>query len=143
MGTLIMLLGLGVVGGLKPTDAPPWVVICGGFLFVLAGLAVIVGYGVANGMAPDGDLAPETPLAVRAVQYLLGLGITVGLSVIATWIAFAPGERHFTGTSPLGSGPVREATGRVAFGVGAVLSWTFSVVLAVTSLKRLRRARRP
>jgi hypothetical protein len=144
MGTLIMLVALGAVGELRPTDAPPWVVFCAGLVFALAGLAVIVGYGVAPGVTADGDLAPDTPTSVRVVQYTLGLGITVGLSLVTTWVAFGPGPRSFSGTGPLGSGPVGEVVGRAWFGAGAVLLWAFTVAVAVTSVIRLRRRpRRP
>jgi hypothetical protein len=95
MGTLIVLLGLGVVGELKPDDGPPWVVACAGFVFVLGGLAVIVGYAIATGVTPDGDFAPDTPFRVRAAQAVLGLGITILLSVITTWVAFGEGSRQF------------------------------------------------
>jgi hypothetical protein len=142
MGSLVILIALGVVGTPTPRDAPPWVGVTAGLVFVLAGLAVIVGYGVAGGAAPDGDLAADTPLGVRAVQYVLGLGIAVGLAVIATWAAFGPGPRAFTATSSVGTGAVGETSGRVVFGAGAVLMWLFTVILGVVSLKRLRRARR-
>jgi hypothetical protein len=138
----VILIAVGVVGTPKPGDAPPWVGVMAGLVVVLAGLAVIVGYGVASGVAPDGDLAADTPLGIRAVQYVLGLGIAVGLAVIATWVAFGPGPREFTATSSVGTRVVGEMSGRVVFGVGAVLRWLFTVMVGVVSLRRLRRARR-
>jgi hypothetical protein len=142
MGTLIVLLGLGVVGHPKPGDAPPWVIVCAGFAFILGGLAVIVGYGVANGVGPDGDVAPGTPWPIRAVQYVLGLGVAVLLAVIATWVAFGPGPRHFSATGTFGRGPASEISGRIAFGAGAVLLWLFTGIVSVMSVRRLRRAGR-
>ncbi len=119
---------------------------CAGLVFVLGGLALIVGYGLAAGAGPDGDMAPGTPFGVRVVQYLLGLGITVSLALVATWVAFGPGPRKFGGSmslGPIGTGTsTGEMVGRVAFGIGAGLVWLFAVVMGVVGIKRLRRARR-
>jgi len=146
LGIFVVLVGLGVVGELRPGDAPPWVVVCAGFVFVLAGLAVIVGWGVATGVTPDGDFAAGTPLGVRVAQATLGFGISSLLAVIATWVAFGAGPREFTATGSLGgatvSGAVGETNGRVVWGIAAVLMWAFTAVLTGVSVKRLRRARR-
>jgi hypothetical protein len=141
MGTLVVLMGLGVIGQPRPGDAPPWVAVCAGLAFILCGLAVIVGYGVAGGVGADGDLPVDTPSSVRVVQYGLGVGIAAMLAVIATWVAFGPGPRDFHATGSLGSGPVNEWSGRIAFGIGAVLMWLFTGAVAIVSVRRLRRAR--
>jgi hypothetical protein len=52
---------------------------------------MIVGYAVAGGVGPDGDLPAGTPRRVRVTQYLLGLGIVSALGAVATWVAFGPG----------------------------------------------------
>jgi hypothetical protein len=144
-GTFILLLGLGVITPhSSPDDAPGWVIACAGLAFVQAGLALIVGYGIARGVGPDGDLAPGTPLAVRATQWLLGLGITGCLAAIGTWVAFGPGTRHFSGG--IGIGPIHiggrqagEMFGRAAFGLGAVVAWLIFALFAVLGFRRLRR----
>ena len=101
---------------------------------------MIVGYAVAGGAGPDGDLLPGTPRAVRLTQYLLGLGIIGCLATIFTWIAFGPGPRAFTVTLPfVGRGPGSESVGRAVFGIGAVLIWVFFAVFVVVSAQRLRR----
>lgn len=140
-GTFIVLLSVGVVPGAEQSlEAPPWVAACAGLMFALCGGAIIVGYAVAGGAGPDGDLPPGTPRWVRATQYLLGLGIIGGLAAIATWIAFGPGPRTFTVTIPfVGRGPGEEIVGRVVFGAGAVLMWVFLFVFLVVSVQRLRR----
>ena len=66
MGTFIVLLALGTFGDPHLSDGtPPWVGVAAGLAFLLGGLAVIVGYGVAGGIAPDGDLPAGTPFFVR------------------------------------------------------------------------------
>ena len=141
MGILIVLLAVGIIPGAEASlEAPRWVVATAGLAFVLAGAAVIVGYAVAGGAAPDGDLPPGTPRWVRVTQSLLGLGIIVSLAAVGTWVAFGPGPRSFSVTLPfVGRGPGDETVGRVAFGIGAVLMWIFLVVFVVVSVQRIRR----
>jgi hypothetical protein len=110
-----------------------------GLVFVLGGLAVVVGYGVAGGAAPDGDLPAGTPFGVRLVQYLLGLGMSVALALIMTWVAVGPGPRTFRGTGTIG-GAADETLGRVVFGIGALLTWAVTALMAAVNLERLRRA---
>lgn len=143
MGALIVLLAVGVIpGGDASLEAPRWVVAAAGLSFVLAGAAIIVGYAVAGGAAPDGDLPPGTPRWVRVTQSLLGLGIIVALAAVGTWVAFGPGPRAFSVTLPfVGRGPGDETVGRGAFGIGAVLMWIFLVVFVVVSVQRIRRNR--
>ena len=140
-GLGLTLLALGLVPGAPAApEAPRWVVACAGLAFALCGGAVIVGYVVAGGAGPDGDLLPGTPRSVRLTQYLLGLGIISCLAAIATWIAFGPGPRTFTVTLPfVGRGPGSESVGRAVFGIGAVLMWVFFAVFVVVSAQRLRR----
>ena len=141
MGVLIVLLAVGLIpGGDASLQAPRWVVAAAGLAFVLAGAAMIVGYAVAGGVGPDGDLPAGTPRGVRVTQYLLGLGIIGALASVGTWIAFGPGPRAFTVTLPfVGRGPGDEAVGRTVFGFGAVLTWIFLAVFAVVSIRRVRR----
>jgi hypothetical protein len=140
MGTFIVLLALGTFGDPHLSDGtPPWVGVAAGMAFLLGGLAIIVGYGVAGGVAPDGDLPAGTPFFVRLVQYALGLGITTILASIASWVAFGSGSRHFSGSGPFISGAVNEPLGRTVFGIGAVLIWAIMAAMLVLGIKRLRR----
>jgi len=148
LGLVVALMGCLVIGiaiGIIPADStrdPRWIGVAAGLAFVLAGAAVIVGFAVAGGAAPDGDLPPGTPFGVRLTQYLLGLGIVGLLTAIAVSVAFGPGPRQFNVTGLPFLGPkAGETMGRVVFGFGAVLSAAFFVVLAVVSARRLRRPR--
>jgi hypothetical protein len=113
-------------------------------MFVCAGAAVIVGFAVAGGAGPDGDLPAGTSLAVRAIQYLLGFCIVGLLESIAAWIAFGPGERHFSSTFAwafgVKSAAAGEREGRIVFGAGAVAIGIFWVVLTIVSVRRLLQA---
>jgi hypothetical protein len=131
--------GLVLPSAKQAADAPPWIGFCVGAVFAFGGLALIVGYAVAGGATPDGDLPSGTPQWIRLTQMMLGLGIVGSMGAIASWIAFGPGPRQFSSNIPLLAG---EKFGRTAFGVGAVLIWVFFVVLAGSSLRRLFRQRR-
>ena len=143
MGILFVLLAIGIIPGAEASrEAPRWVVACAGLMFALAGGAMIVGYAVAGGVGPDGDLPAGTPRWVRVTQYLPGLGIISSLAAIATWIAFGPGPRAFTVTLPfVGRSPGDETVKRAVFGLGAVLMWVFLIVFLVVSVQRIRRNR--
>ena len=143
MGGLIVLLAAGMIPGAdEKLEAPRWVVAAAGLAFILAGAAMIVGYAVAGGAGPDGDLPAGTPRWGRVTQSLLGLGIVGALASVATWIAFGPGPRAFTVALPfVGRGPGDETFGRAVFGTGAVLTWVFFVVFVIVSVRRIRRNR--
>ena len=141
LGAFVVLLAVGVVTGEPPSkEAPPWVGVLAGLVFVFCGAAVIVGYVLAGGAMPDGDLPPGTPQWIRITQLTLGLGIVGALGAIVAWIAFGPGPRTFSVTGSFGSGPASEATGRAIFGAGFVLLAAFFVALLVVSVRRRRRS---
>lgn len=99
---------------------------------------MIVGYALAGGAAPDGDLPPGTPLWMRVTQMALGLGIVAALGTVAAWVAFGPGPRTFTASGTFASGQTSERVGRMVFGAGAVLLAVVFVALLIVSVKRLR-----
>lgn len=138
-GGFIALSVLGLVTGTPPPhEAPPWVGACAGLVFVFGGGAMIVGYALAGGATPDGDLPPGTPLWMRVTQMTLGLGIVGALSAVASWVAFGPGPRTFTASGTFASGQTSERVGRMVFGAGAALLAVVFVALLVVSVKRLR-----
>jgi hypothetical protein len=140
-GVFCFLLATGVIGQ-SPSGGgatPAWVGICAGLVFLCGGGAIVVGYAIAGGVAPDGDLPAGTPFRVRLTQYVLGITMGSALAAIGSWVAFGRGPRHFTMSGPFGSGPGNEIMGRVVFGIGAVLAWGIVALLAVFGLRRLRQ----
>jgi len=138
LGLLIVLLAAGVI----PSDesrfhAPRWVVSAAGLVFVLAGVAF------ATASAPG---APEAAGRTTWRSFLLGGAIVGLMAVILNWIAFGPGQRGFSGglALPFGSvsGPASEWTGRVAFGIGAVLVDVVLVWMTARGLRDLIGRRR-
>jgi len=143
-GILPVLGGLGMID-LHPTEGTPgWMGVCAGLAFMLAGLAVINGYAIGGGVGPDGNLLPDTPFPVVLLQHVLGLAIMALMTTMAGWIAFGPGERHFSMTIALPfvarSSQSGEFSGRFAFGVATVLLGAMTLGLGWAGAQRLRRS---
>ena len=142
-GIVPVLGGLGMIDARPAPDVAPWVVVAAGAMFVLAGLAIINGYALWGDPAPDGDLAADAPFAAKLIQYLLGTSIVGLMFAVFAWIAFGPGQRRFATSMSLGgaatSAQSSAHTGRIVFGVGAVLIGAFFVMATVSGAKRLIR----
>ena len=149
VGTIPLLAVLGILPTRPPApgDDPAWIGGAIGLAFFLAGVVAIV-RGFAGADDSSGELPQTSPRPLRAVYDLIAMPIPVLLAMLLSWVAFGPGERHFSVAG--GSGGMGIATtgggdivGRVAFGFGAVFAWLF-VGYAVLSLARrwfLRRGR--
>ncbi len=149
VGLLFILLGLAatpltaklVAPGWHPTaDAPPLLVQYSfGLIFVLAGFAIIIGYGVGR-VDANGNLPANAPLWLYVTQQLLVLGVVGTMGALFSWISIGSGPREFTMSTPLGSSPVGNSViGRIAFGIGAILFWIFFIVVVVMAARRLRK----
>ena len=147
IGAIPILGSLGILELDNAPDVPDWVIGCAGLLFVMAGAGIVNGYAIAGGVGPDGDLRRGTPLAVRLIQYALGLGVIGLFAAIFGWIAFAPGERRFSSTLSLPfltrSSSGGDMVGRVLFGIVAVGSVVPFVALAIRALRSIRDDRSP
>lgn len=145
-GTYPVLAGFGVVPVNPSPGVPPWVILAVGSMFMLAGLAIINGYAVAGASQADGSLPDDAPLFARVTQYLLGLAIVGLMFAVFAWVAFGPGERHFSSSISLPfwsiSSHSSERSGRIAFGIGAGLMGLFFVLFGVSGAKRLWRGSR-
>lgn len=118
----------------KSFRAPRWVVGAAGLAFLLTGVAL------ATAPAPG---TPEGTGQTRWRSFVLGGAIVGLMAAIVNWIAFGPGERHFGGTIALPfvavSGQQSEWTGRIAFGIAAVILDIFFVWMAARELRDLLR----
>jgi hypothetical protein len=124
-GVYFFTLGAGLLpipGGPSNLHGPRWLLLCVGLAFFLASVAIVIQtLGHAN--MTTGDLPADAPRWMGLVQYLIGLTIFICFGMIASWVAFGPGERHFSGTIMFGDAATNAAIGRTAFGVGAVIIW--------------------
>ena len=142
-GSFPVLAGLGVFHAHSDPDAPRWVIIASGGMFILAGLAIINGYAVSGGVQADGNLPDSAPLFVKVTQYVLGLAIVALMFAVFAWVSFGPGERHFSSSLSIPgfstSGHSSARSGRIAFGFATVLIGLFLVIATVSGAKRLWR----
>src|SRR5215510_10634900 len=140
MGAFLALQtsGLVNVGTRTEGDAPTWIGVCAGLIFIAGGLAVVLQSLPFAKFAAGGDFSADTPTWVRSVTLALVLTIVGGLAAIGGWVAFGPGTRHFQVVGMfIGSDRIDDALGRAIFGVGTVLTGLIFVVFAITGARRL------
>jgi hypothetical protein len=126
---------LPIPGGPSNLHGPLWVVLCAGLSFFLAGGAIAIQtLGHAN---TAGDLPAEAPQWMRAVQYLIGFTIFCCFGAITSWVAFGPGERHFSGTFASVDAATNAVIGRTAFGIGAVIIWLCTAAVVASGIRKL------
>jgi hypothetical protein len=146
-GLMPLLMGLGIMTP-APTHGDPtpaWVGTATGLLFVLAGATIILDYGIAGGVDPDGDLRPGTSFFVRVMNFCLGLSLVGLMMAVFAWVAFGRGPRTFSTTVALPfvarhNPHAGELSGRVAFGVVTIMMALAFVISAVVGVRRLVRA---
>jgi hypothetical protein len=138
MGLYFFVMGahlLPIPGGPSNLHGPHWLVLCVGVAFFLAGIAIAIQTaGHAN--ATTGDLPAGAPRWMAAAQYLIGLTIFVCFGLIASWVAFGPGERHFSGTFEFADPAINAAIGRTAFGFGAVIIWLCTAAVVAFGFRK-------
>ena len=136
-GLLLLLIGLGVIPtNPRAANGPLWIVSVAGIAFMLAGLSIAV--GAMNGVSESGDLPADAGWWMRLFYYVTGLAIAVSLASIGSWIAFGPGPRAFSGSGLFLLSPeAGDLVGRILFGLGAVLTWLFTVAIAVGGARKL------
>ena len=139
-----------ILGGLRiipvrlADGVPGWIVVAAGSTFLLAAGALAVD-ALAGGIGPDGDIPANAPSSLRTAQGLCGFGIVVLFAVITSWIAFGPGERHFSIAISLPLAWIRarsgDTAGRWAFGTAAVMLWLVVILTCVNTLRRVAASR--
>ena len=133
-------VALSVAGGAIPLEpvkvhAPPWIIGTGGVAFASIGLVVAL-EGVAR---------------YRHLKGWLGFVFLLSFAAIFNWIAFGPGERHFTQQTTVSFGAdgmtmtadESELTGRIVFGALALFAnLLLALPLLMAAWRRPRRSRR-
>jgi hypothetical protein len=136
VGTAIVALA--IFGPADKFDAPRWVVgaVGGAFLFFGGWTAVVYALGF-DPRRPD-DTLPSPGLQL--------LFFVPGMSLFAApfhWVAFGPGPRRFSTTFSLPFMAVRsgsgETSGRLVFGIGAILVDLLIVAIVVRLARKMVR----
>jgi len=139
IGLFYVLYAAGVFGPVAQhgNDEPSWLGMVFGAIFLLGGSAAVIKAVTAPGNLQASGLPTGTPRWLRSIYFAMVLAIVGLLGVIASWVAFGPGERHFTGSGSF----LGETGGRTVFGIGAVLIWMVVLGMLVGALRRLRARR--
>jgi hypothetical protein len=141
----IVIAAVPILGGLRlipirPTPGTPgWIGIGLGLMFLFTGATLLVD-AAAGGIGPNGELPQGASPGFHVAQSILGLGIVAAMAAVFSWVAFGPGERHFSTTVSLPFGawrPQGDTMGRWAFGVAAVLVWGAIAIGVGVSIRRL------
>jgi hypothetical protein len=139
-GLYFMLASLGVLPPPGRANAPMWIVFFAGLVFFLGGVAVIIPAAAGSVATESGELPPFAPRWVRLAQYLLGVTVFASFAIIGSWVAFGPGPRSFSMSMPFFSTQhAGETIGRVAFGIGAGVTWLGTIAVAVSGARKLLR----
>jgi len=136
-GVYFVLVGLGLAASPSRLYGPDWLALATGLVFLAGGISVTVRGWLA---VPDhqSNLPADAPRAAVAIQWIAALVIIVALASIGSWIAFGSGDRAFATNVPL-QGSLRETVGRVAFGIGAVITWLLAAAVAARGIRRILR----
>jgi hypothetical protein len=134
-----VLGSLGVIPMRLEPGVPPWMGVAAGSTFLFASMLLFVD-ATAGGANADGTLPANASPALRILQSAAGLSIVTLMAIMATWIAFGRGPRHFSTTISLPflvyQPKNSDLPGRVAFGIAALLIWAIAVVGTVAALKK-------
>ena len=118
LGLSVCLIGVGII----PYDpskihAPAWVILAGGGIFMLAGLAL---------------LFRSRPIVVN----VLGNLIVIAFAAVGAWVALYGPSEQFSGGLPLVSDETNVGIARVFFGVGSILC----LLMLIPGLRYLLKA---
>ena len=133
---------LPIPGGPKNLRAPLEIIFFVGLALLLAGgLAFLHGIGRIDAR---GEVPPDAPQWARVTHYLFGIATFACFGVIVSWIAFVPGPREFSGSFMGGTeAPVSDLTGRIAFGVSAIIIWICTIAIGISGARKLLRRTGP
>ncbi len=134
-GAVLMLGAIGLVPLPLSRGVSAWIGGGVGLLLILGGIAVINGYAIGGGAMNE-----NAPASARSTQNVLAFGICAVLAAIIGWIAFGPGERHFSTSINLPflspNGVSGEWIGRAAFGIGTLMVAGMAVAIVVMALRK-------
>jgi len=133
-----MLIGAGALplpGDPRSLHAPLWVVLLAGFVFVLAGCAALM--QTLGGANDGGELPPGSPRLLRTVQYVAGVVLFASFALIGSWAALSDQPVKLSHGFSLPAITDNSTTERIAFGIGAAMTWLCTLAYAVTGWRKL------
>jgi hypothetical protein len=134
-GLYFALVGVDALPPPGRINGPVWLALAVGVVFLASGISVIV-RGLSGAGDQSGNLPDDAPVWMKTVYWLDSVIVAAGLAAIGSWVAFGAGARHFSMGGPV-FGPVGEAVGRTAFGLGAIIAWLIVLVFARAGAKKI------
>jgi hypothetical protein len=134
-GLYFILVGLGALPSPGRIYGPHWLVFAAGLVFIAGGISVLV-RGWLSVSDNESQLPADAPGAAATIQWIAALAIIVSLAGIGSWIAFAGGDRAFATNVPV-QGPLGETVGRIAFGIGAAITWLLAAAVAAKGIRKI------
>jgi len=127
-GLYFILVGLGFAPPPGTQHAPGWIVMLIGVVCLLCGLLLVP---QALGLADEkAQLAPDAPPWMRRAQNLAGTAVFGLFAVVGTWVALAGDDAGFTVQTSFGrEAPANPTMARIAFGIGALITWAVFIAL--------------
>jgi hypothetical protein len=89
---------------------------------------------VAGGVAAALTAFPNSA-AARLANRVLGFVVIVGLTLLMAWVAVGPGARPFSGSMAMFGPKVNAISGRIMFGVAALVGLFITVMMALSLRK--------
>lgn len=134
MGVFVISAVSGAFGPPKSQDAPAWIGVAAGMVFIAGGLIAIL-HSLSGGF--DGKTGP---LWLRLSLLASMLTITGGLALIALWASFGTGPRAFRASGTFfTTDQINEMTGRVVFGIGGIMVAILFIAFLVDGIRGLLR----
>jgi hypothetical protein len=133
-GLYFVLVGWGTLPMPGEAAGAPFIMVCAGLAFLLAGAIAVVQARAGSG---DGERPPHAPRGTQSLSRVLGIGLAGAVATIGTWIAIGSGPRTFGGSAPVaGIDTAGDAIGRSLFALGAVIVWIYVIALTVKTVRR-------
>ncbi len=131
IGLAMAALGIGIVAlGVNYLVHDPSMLASGEVAVLPAGMAFAAGGAMLA--------LPERFVRTRA---LIGALLVTAFALTGDWVAFGPGDRHFTGGISVGTVAAHmhpgETIGRVVFGIGAVILDLLALLVWVQLLRKI------
>lgn len=134
LGLYLMAISAGLMpmpGGRGNLHGPLWVGVLAGFVFFLGGAAAVM--QACGGADAQGELPATAPAWMRVAQRLVVLVVLACCATLGTWVALFGEAAQLSGS--FAGLPLGAVVARIGFGFGALLAWTATIAVALSSVR--------
>jgi hypothetical protein len=132
-GLYFALAGWGALPMPGEAESSPFIIVCAGLAFLLAGMIAIV-QASASGRNRE---PPPDARWTQATSRALAIGAAGAMATIGTWVAISLGPHAFGISGPFaGMHTTGELIGRSVFALGATIVWIYVIALTVGTVRK-------